>query len=318
MATFPIEIAALLEQGADPAPGVLTGKLYSKSAGGITQLFYETDAGVVYQLTPPQSGATNWTAGNGSPEGAVVGSVGDMWSQLDAVGGPVLWIKRTGAATNTGWSALVGMVGELVGGNTGILFLGMSSTGAVPTGKLHGSNAGMQYSADVSNRAQLRTNQYGANVGAPGMTTFKSRGAFGLPASVIANDILGRWTAIGISADNASLNLAAFLTIYASGAPTATKVPCRLETELTNLAGTREVASLLTSEGEFSSKGPIGPGDGTATGTATGPRWRTGFGSPEAAVVGSPGDLYSNVNGIPPVLYVKETGVATNTGWVGK
>jgi hypothetical protein len=176
----------------------------------------------------------------------------------------------------------------------------------------------MQYSADVSNRAQLRTNQYGANVGAPGMTTFKSRGAFGLPASVIANDILGRWTAIGISADNTSLNLAAFLTIYASGTPTPTKVPCRLETELTNLAGTREVASLLTSEGEFSSKGPIGPGDGTATGTATGPRWRTGFGSPEAAVVGSPGDLYSNVNGIPPVLYVKETGVATNTGWVGK
>jgi hypothetical protein len=150
------------------------------------------------------------------------------------------------------------------------------------------------------------------------MTTFKSRGAFGVTASVIADDILGRWTAIGISADNASLNLAALITIYASGAPTATKVPCRLETELTNLAGNREVASLLTSEGVFSSKGPIGPGDGTATGTATGPRWRTGSGSPEGAVVGSVGDLYSNVNGIPPVLYVKESGTATNTGWIGK
>ena len=45
MATFPIEIAALLEQGADPAPGVLTGKLYSKSFGGFTQLFYEDDNG---------------------------------------------------------------------------------------------------------------------------------------------------------------------------------------------------------------------------------------------------------------------------------
>jgi hypothetical protein len=103
MATFPIEIAALLEQAGDPAAGVLTGKLYSKSAGGITQLFYETDAGVVYQLTPPQGSGAAWTAGNGSPEGVVVGSPGDLYSDTSGGAGTTLYVKESGVATNTGW-----------------------------------------------------------------------------------------------------------------------------------------------------------------------------------------------------------------------
>jgi hypothetical protein len=122
-----------------------------------------------------------------------------------------------------------------------------------------------------------------------------------------------------VSADNASLNLAALLSIYAQGAPTATKVPCRLEMELTTLAGNRELSLLCTSEGELSAKGPIGPGDGSALGATTGPRWRTGVGSPEGVVTGSPGDLYSNTGGgAGTTLYVKESGVATNTGWIAK
>jgi|SRR6185312_4559751 len=44
-----------------------------------------------------------------------------------------------------------------------------------------------------------------------------------------------------------------------------------------------------------------------------------GTGSPNGSVVGSPGDLYVNTSGgSGTTLYVKESGVSTNTGWVGK
>ena len=54
-------------------------------------------------------------------------------------------------------------------------------------------------------------------------------------------------------------------------------------------------------------------------GSAAGPRVLTGVGTPEGSVVGSPGDLYLNTSGgANTTLYVKESGAATNTGWVGK
>ncbi len=51
----------------------------------------------------------------------------------------------------------------------------------------------------------------------------------------------------------------------------------------------------------------------------SGAKWSSGTGSPNGAVVGSPGDLYTNISGgSSTTLYVKESGAATNTGWVGK
>lgn len=44
------------------------------------------------------------TVGVGSPEGAVVGSVGDIYFES---GGDQFWYKKTGNATNTGWVALL-------------------------------------------------------------------------------------------------------------------------------------------------------------------------------------------------------------------
>lgn len=44
-----------------------------------------------------------------------------------------------------------------------------------------------------------------------------------------------------------------------------------------------------------------------------------GTGDPNGVVVGSPGNLYLNRSGgAGTTLYVKETGVNTNTGWVAK
>lgn len=44
-----------------------------------------------------------------------------------------------------------------------------------------------------------------------------------------------------------------------------------------------------------------------------------GTGSPNGAVTGNPGDMYINDSGgASTTLYVKESGVGTNTGWVAK
>lgn len=44
-------------------------------------------------------------SGNGDPEGAIVGSVGDLWLRLNGGAGTTLYVKESGAATNTGWAA---------------------------------------------------------------------------------------------------------------------------------------------------------------------------------------------------------------------
>ena len=45
----------------------------------------------------------------------------------------------------------------------------------------------------------------------------------------------------------------------------------------------------------------------------------SGVGSPNGVVSGSPGDLYvSTSGGAGTTLYVKESGVNTNTGWIAK
>jgi hypothetical protein len=56
-----------------------------------------------------------------------------------------------------------------------------------------------------------------------------------------------------------------------------------------------------------------------ATFTINGAVVRASTGSPNGVVTGSPGDMYLNKNGgAGTTLYIKESGVATNTGWVGK
>lgn len=44
--------------------------------------------------------------GNGSPEGVVMGSVGDVYRRKDGTAGTTLYLKETGNNTNTGWVAL--------------------------------------------------------------------------------------------------------------------------------------------------------------------------------------------------------------------
>jgi hypothetical protein len=77
--------------------------------------------------------------------------------------------------------------------------------------------------------------------------------------------------------------------------------------------------------GEIGPTGPQGdmgdpgdPGLDGATGpTGPAPTILTGTSSPEGVVIGSPFDFYVDTIGTAGVvLYVKQSGVATNTGWI--
>lgn len=67
MAKFPVNVAAFIEEAADPAAVLNNAQVYSKEIAGITQLFCRASDGTVYQLTPPGAAAytpgapANWT-----------------------------------------------------------------------------------------------------------------------------------------------------------------------------------------------------------------------------------------------------------------
>lgn len=46
-----------------------------------------------------------FTSGTGTPEGSVTGNVGDLYTRTDGGAGTTLYVKESGASTNTGWVA---------------------------------------------------------------------------------------------------------------------------------------------------------------------------------------------------------------------
>jgi len=259
--------------------------------------------------------SSEWRAGSGDPNTFITGNPGDFYT--NAAGGTEtsLYVKGAGVGTNTGWNSVVTQ--EYL---TGFVLLGSN----IP---LHGSNSGVQLSSIVSNRAQYRGNQYGANAGAPGISTFKSRGAtVGSLSGVLPLDPLFRATCVGVAPDNASIPLAGFITIQVPGnfVPAGQAfVPSEYELQLVPLAGpinSRRIVFKVSSEGETQTLRGVRAG-GTATlpsNLTTGSLWSSGNGSPEGVITGNPGDLYTNTaGGAGTTLFVKESGVG-NTGWIGK
>jgi hypothetical protein len=75
--------------------------------------------------------------------------------------------------------------------------------------------------------------------------------------------------------------------------------------------------SALSVSGTLGATGQIASGGALILSNAQ--KISSGVGTPNGSVVGSPGDLYLNTSGgSGTTLYVKESGSATNTGWVGK
>ena len=198
---------------------------------------------------------------------------------------------------------------------TGLVLIGAQT-------QIGGSNAGIQYSSAVANRGAGRFNQFGNNTGVPGVVGFKSRGAtVPVLASVLAGDTLWRATGIGVTGNNSSVPNAAFISItVAASGPTATQVPCQYDLELTNAAGTRQLCFQVSTEGEVHTLAGIragGPNTTPATIGTVGGLIRSGNGDPNTTIVGSVGDQWLRLDGgASTTLYVKESGAATNTGWV--
>lgn len=78
----------------------LTGGGTVTSAGSIT-----LNVTGAPSFTSVSVNGAKWSAGNGTPEGAVIGSIGDLFSRKDGGAVTTLYVKESGAATNTGWVA---------------------------------------------------------------------------------------------------------------------------------------------------------------------------------------------------------------------
>lgn len=214
--------------------------------------------------------------------------------------------------------------GVVVQDATGKVYMGLGVTSDVVA-----SNAGMQYSTLTANRAQLRVNQFGAHAAGPGATGFKSRGAtLGAFAGVVGGDLLYRITAIGVAPNNTDIPLAGTVSIQVPPgfvAAAQNYVPTEYEVALVPLAGpinSRRTVQLVTSEGETAALNGVrvgGPATTPATISTVGALIRSGNGDPETVITGSVGDLWLRLDGgANTTLYVKESGAATNTGWVAK
>ena len=206
---------------------------------------------------------------------------------------------------------------------TGFTFLGQTASD-------NGSNARLQLSSLIANGAQFRSNQYGANAGNPGISTFKSRApTVGSPLGVVgsgclAGDVLFSVTAVGVTPNTLNIPIAGLirLLIPSSFVPAAQNyVPTEFDIQLVPMAGPingRRISFKVTSEGVAETlRGVRAGGPNTLPATIdTGALWSSGTAAPNGTIVGSVGDLYTENTGTPGgVLWVKESGAATNTGW---
>jgi hypothetical protein len=81
--------------------------LFTQSRLTATKPFTTTDYTSTGQTYYINSGQTVfWKAGTGSPEAAVTGGIGSIWSATDGSAGTTLWVKESGVG-NTGWTAVV-------------------------------------------------------------------------------------------------------------------------------------------------------------------------------------------------------------------
>jgi hypothetical protein len=136
--------------------------------------------------------------GAGSPEGSIVGSVGDIW--LDRTNGQV-YEKRSGAATNTGWQLIsyprvtngsTGSQGPLTASATTLL---TGSTLAVPLTGLKALTRAYWAITMSKTAAGTLTNNFDVRIGTAGSTADTSRLSFatGAGTGVIDQAIIEIW-----------------------------------------------------------------------------------------------------------------------------
>lgn len=230
-------------------------------------------------------------------------------------------------------------------GNTVTAGTLLSTAGSISS-RLDGGQASFaatSYSNTATNAGWLRLNHY--------------RGTVASPVVVNSGDQLGRIDFGGARATGDSTTyVAGSVRGVADGTPAANVIPGRVEVWVSTTAsiqrawyvdsagkmwalGAADVAGAANFQSTLgvtglltATAGGTTPANWTTTGTgaivsattvrvggASGPVWRSGTGDPNGAVTGSVGDMFSRTDGgAGTTLYVKESGTATDTGWVGK
>lgn len=166
--------------------------------------------------------ATNVTVTRGASAGPAVDVYVEVWHSIEDAEPPggldalipfIIESSVGGGGPPTGPATAIAFfdAGGLLSGDAAKFYLDLATKdvfigGANGTARVFvnqaasfNSNAGLQHSSDVANRAQYRGNQFGNNTGVPGVTGFKSRGLIGTLASVLAGEVLWRATAIGVA-----------------------------------------------------------------------------------------------------------------------
>jgi hypothetical protein len=136
--------------------------------------------------------------GNGSPEGVVSASIGDIYEQRDAASGAhPIWIKRTGTSTNTGWVALSGFAGA----GTNSIAIGTNSSAPANNGVAIGNSADTeagQYNIAIGYLANGGTGVQ--NVGIGYSVTAGNSFCIGIGNDVDISSVVDNGIAIGSSA----------------------------------------------------------------------------------------------------------------------
>jgi hypothetical protein len=207
---------------------------------------------------------------------------------------------------------------------TGFTYIGGQKT------QDNGSNARVQLQSNIANGSQYRSSQYGANVGVPGISTFKSRGAsFPTLAACLPGDVIFRATAASVT-QTGTIPLGGMISIQI---PTdfpqtgqswnATEFEIQL-VPYTSATNGRRVSFKVTAGGEAQTLAGIRVGGPLVVSLGPNPPGQlnkgalisSGNGDPNGSVTGSVSDLWCRLDGGPgTTLYTKEAGAATNTGW---
>jgi hypothetical protein len=88
--------------------------LFTQARLTATLPFTTTDYTSTSQSYYINSGQTVfWKAGTGSPEGAVTGNIGSLWSQTDGTTNTSLWRKEADNGANTGWEPITAAAGTV-------------------------------------------------------------------------------------------------------------------------------------------------------------------------------------------------------------
>jgi hypothetical protein len=96
------------EDGGPAAPFGLDGFIVNDNNAAAIAWIKRSDNTSNFRTVTTGLGGTpaKWSAGAGVPNGAVIGSPGDIYSNTTGGTGTTLWTKESGVATNTGWVSL--------------------------------------------------------------------------------------------------------------------------------------------------------------------------------------------------------------------